>query len=87
LATHNPIQEKIKHPTAQKKLNFYHRTSGTFGFARHTSPTLRKCKAFTNTIKNYYAVSKTKRAIFCQRTDNDNDDIKLNLADNKNVKY
>ena len=46
-----------------------HRTSGTFGFARHSSPTLRK----------------TKRAIFCQRTYNDNDDIKLNLAENKTI--
>ena len=53
------------------KNNFSQPTNGTFGFARHTKPTLRK----------------TKRAIFCQRTDNDNDDIKLNLADNKNIKY
>ena len=47
------------------------RTSGTFGFAPTHKPTLLK----------------TKRAIFCQRTYNDNDDIKLNLADNKNIKY
>jgi len=42
-----------------------HRTSGTFGFARHTSPTLRK----------------TKRATFCPRTNDDNATLKLNLAD------
>ncbi len=54
----------------------------------YNSPTLRKCKAFTNTIKKSIgALSKTKRATFYPRTYNDNDDIKLNLADNKNFKY
>lgn len=32
-------------------------------------------------------MSKTKRAIFCQRTCDDNETIKLNLADIKNFKY
>ena len=41
--------DSAKHEQTEKYTN---RTNGTFGFARHTKPTLRK----------------TKRAIFCQRT-------------------
>jgi hypothetical protein len=77
-----PLKDKLN-----KRVILAHRTSGTFGFARHTSPTLRKCKAFTNTINNYYAVSKTRRATFCPRTNDDNATLKLNLADYKNFKY
>lgn len=50
-------------------------------------PTLCKCKALANTYKNNYDMSKTKRATFCPRTNNDNATLKLNLADYKNIKY
>jgi hypothetical protein len=63
------------------------RTNGTFGFTRHTSPTLRKCQTFTNSNKYNNVMSKIKRATFCLRTNNDNASLKLNLADYKNFKY
>jgi hypothetical protein len=49
-------------------------------------PILRKIKrAAMPTHKP--TLRKTKRAIFCQRTDNDIEHLKLNLADRNNIKY
>jgi hypothetical protein len=47
------------------KNNFSHPTNGTFGFAQLTKPTLRK----------------TKRAIFCHRTNDDFGYIKTIFTD------
>ncbi len=80
LATHNPIQEKIKHPTAQKELkcgaftntiekecyvsNFCHRTSGTFGFAQPTSRPF--CKAQRATFYLHMRDSRYKYWHICR---------------------
>jgi hypothetical protein len=48
-------------------------------------PTYRNIKSCKPTHKP--TLRKTKRAIFCPRTYDDNATIKLNLADIKNFKY
>jgi len=58
LATHKPTQEKIKRPTAQK-MNFCHRTSGTFGFALPTSRPFCKAKRATFSLRTKDSTEKT----------------------------
>jgi hypothetical protein len=43
------------------------RTNGTFGFARHTNRPFATAEQSRTPLKINYDVSKTKRAIFCQR--------------------
>jgi hypothetical protein len=58
------------HPSHFLKFLFASRTNGTLGFARHTSRPFATAKQSRTPIKINYAVSKTQRAVFCQRTDN-----------------
>jgi hypothetical protein len=49
------------------KIILANRTNGTFGFARHTNRPFATAEQSRTPLKINYDVSKTKRAIFCQR--------------------
>jgi hypothetical protein len=75
--------------TAQNILKFLtSRTNGTFGSARHTSQPFATAEQSRTPLKINYDVSKTKRAIFCPRINDDFGYIKSIFTDIKtNYKF